>query len=125
MRNKEIVEYKDNIFLAIKKFFSKIFNKEKDTKNHKNTENNDNIEELNKKIESQEKIDNKASFDEIKEKDRIMHLKFLYDNGQLDDEDISDEDAKKLVKLYEEETKRLNEDTKVRLNKIEKMMKQK
>ena len=46
-----------------------------------------------------------------------------YDNGDIDEEDISDEDIDKLVKMYEKETEELNIDTKRRKIHIAQMLK--
>lgn len=111
MNHKEIIEYKKSVFSRIKDAILALFKK------NKNSENID-----KKKFAYVEKSDNLLSdlaLDEIKEKERIIHLKLLYDNGQLTEENISDEDADKIVKLYEEETKILQEDTKRRLKNIE------
>ena len=34
-----------------------------------------------------------------------------YDNGEIDEEDISDEDMNKLIEMYERETEELNDET--------------
>ena len=61
--------------------------------------------------------------DDIREKNRILQLKLLYDKGQLDVDELSDEEVDKIVALYEEETAALNKDTKMRLERIERVIK--
>ena len=53
-----------------------------------------------------------------------MKLKLQYDNGEIDEEDISEEDIDKLVALYKKETEELNGDTLKRKKHIEKMLKE-
>lgn len=115
--NKQLIKYKERIFSIIKKIFSIFFKKEnKDTT--KITDSSDN--EWSKENQFLKDI----SIDEIKEKERILNLKVLYDNGQLDPYEISDEDIQKIIYLYEYETKNLNCDTEKRLKKIEKILKE-
>lgn len=115
--NKQLIKYKKRIFSIIKKIFSIFFKKEnKDTT--KITDSSDN--EWSKENQFLKDI----SRDEIKEKERILNLKVLYDNGQLDPYEISDEDIQKIIYLYEYETKNLNCDTEKRLKKIEKILKE-
>lgn len=115
--NKQLIKYKERIFSIIKKIFSIFFKKEnKDTT--KITDSSDN--EWSKENQFLKDI----SRDEIKEKERILNLKVLYDNGQLDPYEISDEDIQKIIYLYEYETKNLNCDTEKRLKKIEKILKE-
>ena len=47
-----------------------------------------------------------------------------YDNGEIDEEDISSEDMDKLTKMYENETEMLNADTERRKNHISQMLKE-
>ena len=115
--NKQLIKYKERIFSIIKKIFLIFFKKEnKDTR--KIIDSSDN--ELSKENQFLKDI----SRDEMKEKERILNLKLLYDNGQLDPYEISDEDIQKIIYLYEDETKNLNCDTEKRLTRIEKMLKE-
>ncbi len=115
--NKQLIKYKESIFSIIKKFFLIFFKKEnKDVT--KITDSSDN--ELSKENQFLKDI----SREEIKEKERILNLKLLYDNGQLDPYEISDEDIQKIISLYEDETKNLNCDTEKRLTIIEKKLKE-
>lgn len=113
MENKKIVKYKKNIFLQIKEKIMSLFqNKPKNM-----------LEEEDNIPNREEKKSFKDLYPEIKEKERLMRLKLLYDKKQISEEDISEEDAEELVKLYEEETEKINNDSKKRLEKIEKILK--
>ena len=115
--NKQLIKYKESIFSIIKKFFLIFFKKEnKDVT--KITDSSDN--ELSKENQFLKDI----SREKIKEKERILNLKVLYDKGQLDPYEISDEDIQKIISLYEDETKNLNCDTEKRLTIIEKKLKE-
>ena len=115
--NKQLIKYKESIFSIIKKFFL-IFLKKENKDVTKITDSSDN--ELSKENQFLKDI----SIEEIKEKERILNLKVLYDKGQLDPYEISDEDIQKIISLYEDETKNLNCDTEKRLTIIEKKLKE-
>ena len=115
--NKQLIKYKESIFSIIKKFFL-IFLKKENKDVTKITDSSDN--ELSKENQFLKDI----SREEIKEKERILNLKVLYDKGQLDPYEISDEDIQKIISLYEDETKNLNCDTEKRLTIIEKKLKE-
>ena len=51
-------------------------------------------------------------------------MQLLYDNGEIDEDDLSESDIEKLVALYEKETEDLNADTERRKNHIAKMLKE-
>ena len=61
---------------------------------------------------------------QIQEEIRLKNLKLQYDNGEIDEEDISSEDMDKLTKMYENETEMLNADTERRKNHISQMLKE-
>lgn len=118
MKNNKLITYKENIFTKISNFFKKLFSREKKS----------NLENINKKIISNNK--NKKNFIEnilIKENEeekRLKNLQMQYDNGEIDEDDILDEDMNKLIEMYEKETKELNEDTERRKVHISKMLKE-
>ena len=59
---------------------------------------------------------------ENEEEQRLKALQLQYDNGEIDEEDISDEDMDKLIEMYEKETEELNKETeKIKVH-IEKML---
>ena len=115
--NKQLIKYKESIFSIIKKFFL-IFLKKENKDVTKITDSSDN--ELSKENQFLKDI----SREEIKEKERILNLKVLYDKGQLDPYEISDEYIQKIISLYEDETKNLNCDTEKILTIIEKKLKE-
>lgn len=47
-----------------------------------------------------------------------------YDNGEIEAEDISDEDIDKIIEMYEKETEELNADTEKRKVHIAHMLKE-
>ena len=61
---------------------------------------------------------------ENKEELRLLQLKQQYENGEIDEEDMSDEDIDNLCKLYEKEIDELNADTERRKNHIAQMLKE-
>lgn len=118
MRNNKLILYKEDFFTRISNFFKKIFFKkqkslaenieEKDTYNNKSKE----VFLKNIQIEQNE------------EEKRLKKLQLQYDNGEIDEDDISDDDADKLIELYKKETFELNADTERRKNHIAKMLKE-
>ena len=120
MGNNKLISYKENIFTKTLNFFKKLFfRKKKDT--------NKSIEELliyNNQCK-ENFIDNiLIKEDEDEEQKRLKMLQLQYDNEEIDEEDISDEDIDKLCKLYEKETDELNADTERRKNHIAQMLKE-
>lgn len=116
MRNNNLIEYKENIFIRIINFFKRIISK-------KHIVESNDEEQINSKP-------NKDSFIEniiIKENEEEKILKVLqmqYDKGEIDEEDISDEDIDKLIEMYDKQTEELNADTERRKNHIAKMLKE-
>ena len=106
MMNNKLIPYKENIFIKIFKFFKKIFSR----KNISVTENMDEKSLYNNQHKDYfvENIVIKEDEEEI----RLKSLQLQYDNGEIDEEDISDEDMDKLVEMYEQETEELNRETK-------------
>lgn len=117
MKNNKLIKHKENIFIKMFKFIKRIFfikNKTVDKKVIKKVVNKEDNEIFLKNIQL------KKDSEEI----RLMKLKLQYDNGEIDEEDISEEDIDKLVALYKKETEELNEDTLKRKKHIEKMLKE-
>lgn len=56
--------------------------------------------------------------DEIK----IRKLQVLYDNGEIDEDELSEDEIEKLIDLYESETEKLNADTERRKVHIQNML---
>lgn len=118
MGNNKLIVYKENIFTKITNFFRKIFCKEKEQAE-------ENI--LAKEIEN---IQHKNDFSEriiiqgnLEEK-RLKQIQYQYENGEIDEDEISEEDQNKLIEMYEKETEQLNSDTERIKNHISQMLKE-
>lgn len=118
MKNNKLIEYKENIFIKIFKFFKQIFSR----KNISATENM--TEKLIKNEGQHVNFFESIQIKENEEEKRLKELQLQYDNVEIDEEDISDEDIDKLVALYEKETEELNNDTLRRKIHIEQMLKE-
>lgn len=113
MKNNKLIVYKKNIFRKISEFFNKIFSKKEVLSKEviiTNEKNNNFLENIQIK--------------EDKEKLRLLQLKQQYENGEIDEEEISNEDVDKLCELYKKETDKLNADTERRKNHIAQMLKE-
>ena len=120
MMDNKLMPYKENIFTKISNFFKKLFFR-------KNKDISKSIDEtLIYNNQCKENfIDNiLIKEDEDEEEKRLKMLQLQYDNEEIDEEDISDEDIDKLCKLYEKETDELNADTERRKNHIAQMLKE-
>lgn len=115
----ELVEYRENIFTRILSFFKNIFSKK-------------NVIEENNEISEASKItnDKKESFldsvvvKEDEEEKRLKALQIQYDNGEISEEDISKEDTKKLIEMYNKETEEIKKDIERRKKHIIQMREQ-
>ena len=116
MKNNKLVEYKENVFTKIANFFKNIFSRKTI------------VEVIDK--EQINNMPNKDSFmenliiKESEEEKRLKSLQLQYDNEEIEEEDILEEDIEKLIKMYEKETKELNADTERIKNHIAKMLKE-
>ena len=113
MKNNKLIVYKKSIFRKISEFFKKIFLKKEVLPKEviiTNEKNNNFLENIQIK--------------EDKEKIRLIQLKQQYEKGEIDEEEISDEDVDKLCELYKKETDELNADTERRKNHIAQMIKE-
>ena len=116
---KELIESKQGIFSRIRKFFSSLFVKR--------------IDKMQEKIKDEEQSDIKKVeplkhndifiSNDIKERQRIYNLMTMYDRNELNEDDIPEDDVNKMIMLYEEETRQLEQDTEIRKNRIIKMLK--
>lgn len=105
MMNNKLIPYKESIFTKISNFFKKLFFIKK--------------KETNKSIDKLHIYNNKCKEDfmanilikEDEEEKRLKKLQLQYDNGEIDEEDISDVDMDKLIEMYEKETEELNRET--------------
>lgn len=118
MKNNKLIKYKENVFTRIFNFFKKIFSKKKLSVNKEDVD--ETIKEEKNKSNFLEDIQIKEDKEEI----RLKKLQLLYDNGEIDEDDLSESDIEKLVALYEKETEDLNADTERRKNHIAKMLKE-
>ena len=118
MGNNKLISYKENIFTKTLNFFKKLFfRKKKDT--------NKSLEELLiYNNQSKENFIDNILIKEDEEEKRLKMLQLQYDNEEIDEEYISDEDIDNLCKLYEKETDELNADTERRKNHIAQMLKE-
>lgn len=118
MKNNKLVSYKENIFTRISNFLKKLFwGKKKDdakTTTEETIDNNQCKENFIKNIVIKEN----------KEEKRLKTLQLQYDNGEIDEEEISNEDMDKLIEMYKKETEELNADTERRKNHIAQMLKE-
>ena len=114
MKNNELIIYKKSIFRKISDFFKKIFSKKEVLQNEDIIVNNEKNDSFIQNIQIKEN----------KEELRLLQLKQQYEQGEIDEEGISDEDIDKLCKLYEKETDELNADTERRKNHIVQMLKE-
>ncbi len=118
MKNNKLIKYKENVFTKIFNFFKKIFSKKKLSVNKEDVD--ETIKEEKNKSNFLEDIQIKEDKEEI----RLKKLQLLYDNGEIDEDDLSESDIEKLVALYEKETEDLNADTERRKNHIAQMLKE-
>ena len=113
MKNNKLIVYEKSIFRKISEFFKKIFSKKEVLSKEviiTNEKNNNFLENIQIK--------------EDKEELKLLQLKQQYENGEIDEEEISDEDVDKLCELYKKETDELNADTERRKNHIAQMLKE-
>lgn len=140
MKEDKLIPYKENIFTKISQFFKKIFFRKKkenlnnideklitDKKQNENFAENTVIkenEEIRRLKELRLQAEQRLKQLQMQEEIRLKNLKLQYDNGEIDEEDISSEDMDKLTKMYENETEMLNADTERRKNHISQMLKE-
>lgn len=100
--SKEIIEYKENLIIKIKRFFKKLFGKKERIQ-----ENTDNKKELNNtdKNSFRENIEIKQDEEELK----IIKLQKEYKAGNIHEEDMTDEEHEKLIDLYKKQNRELKE----------------
>lgn len=140
MKEDKLIPYKENIFTKISQFFKKLFFRKKkenlnniDEKLITDKNQNENFaentvikenEEIRRLKELRLQAERRLKQLQIQEEIRLKNLKLQYDNGEIDEEDISSEDMDKLTKMYENETEMLNADTERRKNHISQMLKE-
>lgn len=118
MKNNKLISYKENIFTKISNFFKKLFFKQKNIILQENSQKN-----IQNKQPKEYFIENITIKENVEEK-RLKSLQLQYDNGEIDEEDILEEDMDKLIEMYEKETEELNADTERRKNHIAQILKE-
>lgn len=103
--NNKLIPYKEKIFTKISNFFKKFFFRKKEYI----TENIDEKSICNS--QQKEYFIKNIVIKENEEEKRLKSLQLQYDNGEINEEDISDEDMDKLIEMYEKETEELNKET--------------
>ena len=109
MKNNKLIKYKENVFTKISNFFRKIFLKEKGY--------------VNENCKKELAFNHNIRVEENQEEKRLKKLQLQYDNGDIKEDDISEEDIDKLIEMYEKEIKELNEDTERRRIHISQILK--
>lgn len=121
MMNNKLIPYKKNIFTKISNFFKELFFRKKEY-----------IEErVDEKsiynIKQKENFVENIVIKENEEEKRLKELQLQYDDGEIDEEDITEEDMDKLIEMYERETEELNAETekiKIHISQMLKELKQ-
>ena len=114
MKDNKLIVYKERIFSKITNFFKKLFHIGKKEEQAENVVENDN---------QREEFISRISIKEDDEENRIKRLKLEYENGEISEEDMLEEDMEKLIEIYNNETEKLNEDTERRKMHISEMLK--
>ena len=118
MKNNKLISYKENFFTKILSYFKKLFFKKKEAT----------IETIDEtpiyNIQYKDSFIENIMIRENEEEKRLKSLQLQYDNGEIDEADISDADMDKLIALYEKETEELNADTEKRIIHIAYMLKE-
>ncbi|MDO5555960.1 MAG: hypothetical protein Q4G09_04845 [Clostridia bacterium] len=118
MKSNKLVKYKNNVFIKIFNFFKRFFSKRSITVS-KNI-----IEEPITDVKNKANFLENIQIEENEEEKRLKLLQVQYDNGEIDEDDLSEEEIEKLVVLYEKETEELNADTERRKIHIGQMLKE-
>ena len=107
-----MISYKEGIFNKIYKFFKKLFRK--------------NVEVKKEIVIPKEtnSFKERIIIQEDKERKRLLELRDKWENGEVEVDDISDEDIDKIVKIYNEETKKIEEETQIIKQNISRMLKE-
>ena len=111
--SKEIIEYKESFIFKIKKFFKKLFCVKENIQ-----------EDTNKKINNIEKNNFRENIKikQDEEEMNIIKLQKEYKAGNIREEDMTDEEHKKLIDLYEKQNKELKEKIEIKKQKIRKQL---
>lgn len=97
---KDIIIYEEGFFSRIRRFFFSLFKKKNTNDIKDNFQNQSNTE----KNDFMKKIEIKADEDELK----IKNLQKKYKLGEIKEEDMTDEEHKKLIELYKKQNEDMN-----------------
>ena len=106
MKETGLTKIDNGIFVQIKNFFKNLFKRNK----------NNIVEETKESIENNRDkgvFKQTIKIDEDKEKIRLLKLQEDFANGKILEEDINDEDTEKLFELYDEQIKKINNETEI------------
>lgn len=95
--NKALIPHTQTIFSRMKKLLRKFFKEKEEII-------------INEKREKKDFWEN-IRVNENEEEERLKRLKKLYDNRELKEKNISNEDIDKLIKMYDKEIEELRFDT--------------
>ena len=121
IENKDVVRYKDNFIIKFFKYIKNIFKKEEKIKIVEE-------QEKNKKQTYQKSLKDNTDFrDDITyrksdEEIRILELQKQYKAGNILEENMTEEENAKLIELYKEQNKQLEEKIIIKKNKIRKRL---
>lgn len=96
--NKELIQHRETILSKLKKFLKSFFSKEEN-------------KIIVNKVKYNEDFKKQLIFKENEDEKRLKELKKLYDNKELDEKNISNEDIDKLIEMYNKEIHELRVDT--------------
>lgn len=119
MNNKQLLEInKNSIFHKIKEFFKSMFYKNSINTNYTNSLKNENI--------TSETLDRKNAF--IKqvrkiedEETKLLKLQKQYRNGEIKEEELSEEQVKSLCELYDKQIASLKKSNEIRRKELKKV----
>ncbi|MBO5349805.1 MAG: hypothetical protein J6A89_08330 [Clostridia bacterium] len=115
MKKNKLIVYKESTINKISKFLKNMFhiaNKE---------ENQVILDNANKNLKKENFID-KIVIKENKVEKVLKELKIKYENGDINEDEMSLKDMDRLIKMYKDETEKLNKDTEKRKIRISKML---
>lgn len=124
MENNKIISYRENIFRNFIRRILKFFRKKGPALEVAMESDENDINSIKQVEEEKENFKEQIISEDSLAKQRILALKMKYDNNEISEQDISEEDMDELIKLYNEETERLNKDTEIRKQHIAQMLKE-
>lgn len=96
--NKELIQHRETILSKLKRFLKNFFSKEEN-------------KIIVNKVKYNEDFKKQLIIKENEDEKRLKKLKKLYDNRELDEKNISNEDIDKLIEMYNKEIHELRVDT--------------